>query len=584
MIGRTIAQYRIVEPLGRGAMGIVYKAIDETLDREVAIKVLNPALADAQTITRFRSEATALARLSHPAIATVYELFRHGTDLLMVMEFVHGETLEQLSSRLGPLPLDDAEYLIDQVLAALEHAHRAGIVHCDIKPANIMVTVGGGVKVMDFGTARVREAEHAAASGHVMGTPAYMAPEQVLGHRLDGRADLYAVGVVFYRLLTGALPFEADTTVAMVQKQIADAPAPLRVHREGLPRSCEDIVQRALAKASAERFQTAEEFRRALHTRPGTVVTEPTAALLVASAEPNAAAAMAREARESRTTAVLRKRRRPFIGWMPAMSAAGAMALIGLVAWSHVALAPALTSDDIPVARPVVKTTPAEPEMRPAPVPKSPPPSQLTRASVAPPTKPLPNATVAPTAKVAPPATAEPPTPTVSEPAPAIAKAPAPVPAPPVPIKPAGNAFPRPFVFEARALIIEGDRQRERECQVVLADGRISVRAVDGDDVLRVVPYDRVMAIGYSRGRDPLWKTSAGPMRIGRASGGVLRLFRGDRYWLAIRTPDTDEPFVVFRLDNDADARRAMTAIEQRTGRRTQVIDGEGERSAAGES
>jgi len=155
MIGRTIAQYRIVEPLGRGAMGIVYKAIDETLDREVAIKVLNPALADAQTITRFRAEATALARLNHPAIATVYELFRHDADLLMVMEFVRGETLEQLCNRLGALPLDDAEYLIDQVLAALEHAHRAGIVHCDIKPANIMVTVGGGIKVMDFGTATV---------------------------------------------------------------------------------------------------------------------------------------------------------------------------------------------------------------------------------------------------------------------------------------------------------------------------------------------------------------------------------------------------------------------------------------------
>ncbi|PYQ73340.1 MAG: hypothetical protein DMG04_14290 [Acidobacteria bacterium] len=510
MIGRTIAQYRIVEPLGRGAMGIVYKAIDETLDREVAIKVLNPALADAQTITRFRAEATALARLNHPAIATVYELFRHDADLLMVMEFVRGETLEQLCNRLGALPLDDAEYLIDQVLAALEHAHRAGIVHCDIKPANIMVTVGGGIKVMDFGTARVREAEQAAAGGHVMGTPAYMAPEQVLGHRLDGRADLYAVGVVFYRLLTGALPFEADTTVAMVQKQIADAPAPLRVYREGLPAWCEETVRRALAKASAERFQTAEEFRHALHTRTGIVIDEATMALTVASAEPDAVAV--RESRESRTTTVLPSRRGPFGRWMPATSAAGAMALIGFVAWSHVALAPTLTSDDVPVARPVVNATPPpEPAMFPA-----------------------------------------------------------------------ATAFPRPFVFEARALVIDGDRQRERECQVVLANGRISIHALDDDDVLRVVPYDHVMAIGYSRGRDPLWKTPAGPMRIGRTGGGVLRLFRGDRYWLSIRTPNADEPFVVLRLDSDVDARRAMTAIEQRTGRRTQVIaDGEGERSAA---
>ena len=570
MIGRTIAQYRIVEPLGRGAMGIVYKAIDETLDREVAIKVLNPALADAQTITRFRAEATALARLNHPAIATVYELFRHDADLLMVMEFVRGETLEQLCNRLGALPLDDAEYLIDQVLAALEHAHRAGIVHCDIKPANIMVTVGGGIKVMDFGTARVREAEQAAAGGHVMGTPAYMAPEQVLGHRLDGRADLYAVGVVFYRLLTGALPFEADTTVAMVQKQIADAPAPLRVYREGLPAWCEETVRRALAKASAERFQTAEEFRHALHTRTGIVIDEATMALTVASAEPDAVAV--RESRESRTTTVLPSRRGPSGRWMPAISAAGAMALIGLVAWSHVALAPTLTSDDVPVARPVVNATPPpEPAMFPASAPSPHP----ARPSMAPPP-----AQPSQTAKGAPPAKVERPDPAVPDPAPATAKAPAP--APPVSIRPAATGFPRPFVFEARALVIDGDRQRERECQVVLANGRISIHALDDDDVLRVVPYDHVMAIGYSRGRDPLWKTPAGPMRIGRTGGGVLRLFRGDRYWLSIRTPNADEPFVVLRLDSDVDARRAMTAIEQRTGRRTQVIaDGEGERSAA---
>jgi hypothetical protein len=258
---------------------------------------------------------------------------------------------------------------------------------------------------------------------------------------------------------------------------------------------------------------------------------------------------------------------------MPAMSAAGAMALIGLVAWSHVALAPTLTSDEVPVARPVANVTPpAEPATLPAPTPAPLP----ARTQVA-----LPRAEPSTTAKAAPPAEVEPPDPIASDPAPAVAKAPA----PPVSIKPAGTAFPRPFVFEARALTIDGDRQRERECQVVLADGRISIRTVDDDELLRVVPYDHVMAIGYSRGRDPLLKTPAGPMRIGRAGGGVLRLFRGDRYWLSIRTPNADEPFVVLRLDNDVDARRAMTAIEQRTGRRTQVIaESDGERSAAGES
>src|SRR4029079_7870915 len=211
MIGQTIGKYRTVGQLGRGGMGTVYKAVDETLDREVAIKVLNPDVADAKIMTRFRAEATALARLNHPEIATIYELFRSETDLLMVMEFVRGETLDKISNRLGALPPDRAAYLLDKVLSALAHAHRAGIVHRDMKPANVMVTEHGGVKIMDFGIARVRGGEHMTGDGYMMGTPAYMPPEQVLGQEVDGRADLYSVGVVFYKLLTGALPFKADT-------------------------------------------------------------------------------------------------------------------------------------------------------------------------------------------------------------------------------------------------------------------------------------------------------------------------------------------------------------------------------------
>ena len=136
MIGQTIGKYRIVGQLGRGGMGTVYKAVDETLDREVAIKVLNPELADSNIIERFRAEATTLARLHHPEIATIYELFRSETELLIVMERVRGETLERISVRLGPLVSDRAAYLVDKILSALEHAHRAGIVHCDMKPAN----------------------------------------------------------------------------------------------------------------------------------------------------------------------------------------------------------------------------------------------------------------------------------------------------------------------------------------------------------------------------------------------------------------------------------------------------------------
>ena len=196
-------------------MGTVYRAVDETLDRDVAIKVLHPKLADARVLQRFRAEATTLARLNHPEIATIYELFQSENALLLVMELLRGETLESICSRVQALPPASAASLADKILSALDHAHRVGIVHCDIKPANVMVTDGGGIKIMDFGTARVRGPRAGARDRYTMGTPAYMSPEQVLGQDIDGRADLYAVGVVLYRLLTAdVLPRDRQRVVA----------------------------------------------------------------------------------------------------------------------------------------------------------------------------------------------------------------------------------------------------------------------------------------------------------------------------------------------------------------------------------
>jgi serine/threonine-protein kinase len=264
MIGRTVGKYRILERLGRGGMGTVYKAVDETLDREVAIKVLNPDLADVELLKRFRAEAVTLARLNHPGIATIYELYRQDDDLLMVMEFVRGETLHDVCDRLGPMAPPQAAHLCIQVLDALAYAHRAGVVHRDLKPANLMLTDRGALKVMDFGIARVLGGEHLTHGGYMMGTPAYMSPEQVLGREIDGRADLYSVGVLFYRLLTGELPFRADTAIAMAQKQIADAPTPVGHFRPDLPDWCTAVIDRALTKDPERRFQAAEEFRAAL--------------------------------------------------------------------------------------------------------------------------------------------------------------------------------------------------------------------------------------------------------------------------------------------------------------------------------
>ena len=196
MIGRVVGKYRVLERIGRGGMGSVYPAMDDTLQREVAIKVLNSDITDRDALKRFRAEAMTLARLQHPSIGMLFELCEDDGDLLMVMEFVRGETLQKLAERMGRVPPDFAAQLCAQALDGLAYAHRAGIVHRDLKPGNIMVTNDGLVKVMDFGIARVAGTEHLTSDGLSMGTPSYMAPEQVLGREVDGRADLYAIGVV----------------------------------------------------------------------------------------------------------------------------------------------------------------------------------------------------------------------------------------------------------------------------------------------------------------------------------------------------------------------------------------------------
>jgi len=260
MVGQNIGKYRVLDRVGRGGMGTVYRAIDETLHREVAIKVLNAELNDPEVARRFRAEAITVARLSHPGIATIYELFQHEGQWLMVMEFVRGETLEGMVSRLGALSADKAAELCMQSLAALAHAHSMGVVHRDLKPANIMVTESGTVKIMDFGIARVAGTEHLTNVGFMMGTPAYMAPEQVLGQDIDARADVYAMGVVFYRLVTAQLPFKGETPFAMAQAQVNNPPTPVRSFRADLPVWVEDVMVRSLAKKPDDRFPSALAF------------------------------------------------------------------------------------------------------------------------------------------------------------------------------------------------------------------------------------------------------------------------------------------------------------------------------------
>jgi tRNA A-37 threonylcarbamoyl transferase component Bud32 len=343
MPGTAVGKYRITGPLGRGASGIVYKAVDEALGRDVALKILNQALAESDKSKRFHNEAAVLASLNHPGIATIYDLFTSGTELVMVMELVRGETLEQLCDRVGPLSLDRAAYVTDQILSALEHAHRAGIVHRDLKPANIMLTEQG-IKIMDFGVARVRGAERTVES-HIVGTPAYMAPEQALGESVGESADLYSVGVMFYRVLTGALPFAADTPVGMLQEQIAQAPTPIWRHRSDLPAWCDTIVNQALAKSPTARFQSAGAFRVALGRAAGYSVRQNSALSKLSQSSTTTAAG-----RSFRRNAVPPGRRRTRVHASLAAFAAGVAALASVpLLYAHPKKAAIATATVAPV-------------------------------------------------------------------------------------------------------------------------------------------------------------------------------------------------------------------------------------------
>jgi serine/threonine-protein kinase len=449
---------------------------------------------------------------------------------------------------------------------------------------------------MDFGIARVRGAEHVTIEGYMMGTPAYMPPEQVLGHEVDGRADLYSVGVVFYRLLTGALPFKADTAIGMVQKQISDPPTPLHLHRAGLPAWCEAILQRALAKAPADRFQSAEEFRAALAKAAGIVTigtvmsplltptgTDAHANPALVQAQGAAAAAAAPAGAPERTvvdaspptaiagriptpvpadldgaTLVIKKKHFALAGTLLAVLAVG-VAVLAFVAlqrpttWAMVVpwpgpaagatsianagqAAPAAPAAVIPAATPA-----AVPVPDPIPEVLPPTPSQLPPADSG---KPMPAAAQAARNRgaAAGGADEEPPAESPGRTASRVSRtAPAPL----------------PIAFDAKAMVGNGDKRRERDARVHLADGKVTVVAGD-EDVLHSVPYEHVTSVSYSRGRDPLWSSPSGPAPAARGSGGALGFIRGERHWVTLRARNL---FVFLRV-NDCQVNSVLTAIE----------------------
>jgi serine/threonine-protein kinase len=260
-----IGNCRIVEEVASGGMAVVYRAVQDSLGRTVAIKALKTvAAAEEHISTRFEREAKSLANLQHENIISVYDFHREHGSLFIVMEYVAGIDLYDLLDRCGRLPFDVAAIVALQVARALDYIHYRGIVHRDIKPANVMIARQGGVKLMDFGIARDRSFEDLTEVGTGIGTPAYMSPEQILGDKIDARSDLFSLGVVLYQMLTGGKPFVEDEQRSVMHKIRLERHVKVRKLNPDLPRELERIVDKCLEKQPRDRWRSAQHLVMAL--------------------------------------------------------------------------------------------------------------------------------------------------------------------------------------------------------------------------------------------------------------------------------------------------------------------------------
>ncbi|TDI95798.1 MAG: serine/threonine protein kinase [Deltaproteobacteria bacterium] len=264
--GQKVENYKIIESIGVGGMGEVYKAIHETLDRVVALKVIHPELlSNAEIIKRFYKEAKIQAQMTHPNIVTVFDFLEIENSYFLVMEYIEGESIGKIVKKQGPLEINFSLNIFKQILSGIAHAHSKGIIHRDIKPNNFILTKGE-VKITDFGIAHIVSDSAHTVAGTVLGTPKYMSPEQILGERVDHRSDVYSLGVSFYEILTGKVPFGSNTNSDYEIKKghVELTPTSICEIRPDVSKDLENAIARSLAKKPEARFQTVDDFLASL--------------------------------------------------------------------------------------------------------------------------------------------------------------------------------------------------------------------------------------------------------------------------------------------------------------------------------
>ncbi|MGA2132020.1 MAG: serine/threonine-protein kinase [Bryobacteraceae bacterium] len=334
-----IGRYRIVRELGRGAMGVVYLATDPTIGRPVAIKTIRLGeVSNAEERARLRErlfrEARSAGVLSHPGIVTIYDMEAQDDLAFIAMEYVNGPTLDQLLTG-RPMPADRLFGILGQTAVALDYAHQKGIVHRDIKPANIMVTEDGSVKITDFGIAKISTNEQFTMTGAIVGTPHYMAPEQVQGLAVDGRADQFSLAVIVFEMLTGEKPFTGDQLTTVVYKIVAEEPVPPHRLNSTLNQQITNVLRRALSKKPEARYSNCQKFVDALEAACSAAKGWQPVSRGGSLSLPTAMdAPRPRNVSPSRTTAEIKPRERRRVGILPVMLAIlVAAGLVILIAW-----------------------------------------------------------------------------------------------------------------------------------------------------------------------------------------------------------------------------------------------------------